>query len=92
VVVRRRAFFLQATGDAGYDLRLNSKNLLRPKLSFGFTSYQGHDADLTGTVLAPGIAFMCVGRRFLFTFDIRYDIVFADSSLHGGMLGFSFGI
>lgn len=84
--------FLQATGDAGYDIRINAKNVLRPKLGFGFTNYQGHDTDVKGGVLAPGVAFIYAGRRFLFAFDIRYDIALTDKSLHGGLLGFSFGV
>jgi opacity protein-like surface antigen len=92
----------QLSAEGGYDVGLGDNFVIRPKIGVGIaglkSSVEGCPAGFTCAgsnsetkpLIAPGATFMLFTRHVSLAFDVRYAVIFADTT--GKALIFSAGI
>jgi hypothetical protein len=85
----------QTMAEAGYDLALTPKLVIRPKVGAGLASVRHEGCDFGGDciehsssnwALAPGAKFMFLTETVSLSADVRYDMIFLDSMTAEGLI------
>jgi hypothetical protein len=99
VLTRGNVWDLMAEG--GFDVGLGDIWVLRPKVGVGAArlSVETCQIDLqcsksaqVDVALAPGATFLLVTRYFKLAFDVRYDLIFADTTTSAVVLSLGVGL